>query len=47
MLVAALMGIRAGYAWKEIEGGMLDGIANSLQAIVILAIIGILIGVWI
>ena len=26
---------------------MLDGIANALQAIVILAIIGILIGVWI
>ena len=47
VLVAALMGMRAGYAWKEIEGGMLDGIANSLQAIVILAIIGILIGVWI
>jgi NhaC family Na+:H+ antiporter len=47
VLVAALMGMRAGYQWKEIEGGMLDGIANALQAIVILAIIGILIGVWI
>ena len=47
VLVAALMGMRAGYVWKEIEGGMLDGIANALQAIVILAIIGILIGVWI
>jgi len=47
VLVAALMGMRAGYQWKEIESGMLDGIANALQAIVILAIIGILIGVWI
>ena len=47
VLVAAIVGIRAGYRWKEIENGMMDGIANSLQAIVILAIIGILIGVWI
>jgi len=47
VLVAALIGIRAGYPWKEIEDGMLNGIANALQAIVILAIIGVLIGVWI
>jgi Na+:H+ antiporter, NhaC family len=47
VLVAALVGLRAGFSWKEIEGGMLDGITNSLQAIIILAIIGILIGVWI
>lgn len=47
VLVAALMGLKAGFSWKEIEGGMLDGITNSLQAIIILAIIGILIGVWI
>ena len=47
VLVAAMIGLRAGFSWKEIETGMLDGITNSLQAIVILAIIGILIGVWI
>ena len=47
VLVAALIGLRAGFSWKEIETGMLNGITNSLQAIVILAIIGILIGVWI
>ena len=45
--VAAIIGLRAGFAWKEIETGMLDGITNALQAIVILLIIGILIGVWI
>jgi NhaC family Na+:H+ antiporter len=39
--------MRAGYSWKDIETGMLNGITNSLQAIVILLIIGILIGVWI
>jgi len=47
VFVAAVVALRAGFSWKEIETGMLDGITNSLQAIVILAIIGILIGVWI
>jgi NhaC family Na+:H+ antiporter len=47
VFVAALIGLRAGYSWKDIETGMLNGITNSLQAIVILEIIGILIGVWI
>jgi len=47
VLVAALVGLRAGFEWEEIERGMLNGITNSLQAIVILGIIGILIGVWI
>ncbi|MDJ0915557.1 MAG: Na+/H+ antiporter NhaC [Desulfobacterales bacterium] len=47
VLIAAIIGLRAGFTWKEIETGMLNGITNSLQAIVILAIIGILIGVWI
>ncbi|UCH22774.1 MAG: Na+/H+ antiporter NhaC, partial [Deltaproteobacteria bacterium] len=47
VLIAATIGLRAGYSWKEIETGMLNGITNSLQAIVILCIIGILIGVWI
>lgn len=46
-LVAGLVGLSAGFSWKEIESGMLSGITNSLQAIVILSIIGILIGVWI
>jgi len=47
VLVAAIIGLKAGFTWKEIETGMLNGITNALQAIVILAIIGILIGVWI
>lgn len=47
VFVAAVVGMRAGFSWKEIETGMLNGITNSLQAIVILLIIGILIGVWI
>src|SRR5210317_329091 len=47
VLIATIIGMRAGYSWKDIETGMLNGITNSLQAIVILLIIGILIGVWI
>ncbi len=47
VFVAALIGMRAGFSWKDIETGMLNGITNALQAIVILLIIGILIGVWI
>ncbi len=47
VLVAGVIGYRAGYAWEIIQDGMLKGIANSLQAIVILLIIGVLIGVWI
>ncbi len=47
VFVAALIGYRAGFSWDTIQGGMLKGISNALQAIVILLIIGILIGVWI
>lgn len=44
---AAVIAIRLGYSWKEIEKSMFDGIMQAMQAIIILAIIGILIGVWI
>lgn len=43
---AGLMALRLGYSWQTIEESMYDGIRQALQAIVILAIIGILIGVW-
>ena len=47
VFVAAVVAYRAGYAWDIIQAGMLKGITNALQAIIILLIIGILIGVWI
>ena len=47
VLVSAVMAWKAGFEWEVVQAGMLKGIANSLQAIVILSIIGILIGVWI
>lgn len=46
VIAAALMALRLGFSWSQIEKSMLDGIYKALQSIVILAIIGILIGVW-
>lgn len=44
---AALMAMRLGYKWGEIEKFMMDGIYKALQSCCILIIVGILIGVWI
>ncbi len=44
---AAIMALILGYDWEFIEKSMKDGIYRALQAVMILAIIGILIGVWI
>ncbi|GFN35705.1 Na+/H+ antiporter NhaC [Tepidimicrobium xylanilyticum] len=43
---AALMALRLGYKWRDIEQGMIEGITQALQSVMILAIIGVLIGVW-
>lgn len=43
---AALMALRMGYKWVDIEDSMFQGILQAMQAIIILAIIGVLIGVW-
>lgn len=47
VLVSAIVAYRIGYKWEVIQEGMITGIGRSLQAIIILLIIGILIGVWI
>jgi|ADurb_Gel_01_Slu_FD_contig_51_1022784_length_1660_multi_7_in_0_out_0_1 NhaC family Na+:H+ antiporter len=36
-----------GYTWEEVEKGIIDSIGSVMQAILILAIIGMLIGTWI
>lgn len=46
-VVATIISIKAGYKWDEIEEGMVDSIKMSMQAILILMIIGMLIGTWI
>lgn len=46
--VASLIAVYVlGFTWKEIEEGIVDSIGSTMQAILILAIIGILIGTWI
>lgn len=47
VVTAAVMSLILGYDWAFIEKSMKDGIYRALQAVMILAIIGILIGVWI
>ena len=45
--MAALIGIKNGLSWKEVEQGMIDTITVSLNAILILLMVGALIGSWI
>ena len=46
-IVAALMALRLGYTWKELEEGVVNTIKMSMQAILILMVIGMVIGAWI
>lgn len=45
--IAALMALRLGWSWREIEHSFLDGIRLSLGACLILLVVGMLIGTWI
>lgn len=45
-LFAAIIAVKIGYSWDQIQTSMFDGIYQALQAIIILAIIGVLIGTW-
>ncbi|MBQ7713863.1 MAG: Na+/H+ antiporter NhaC [Oscillospiraceae bacterium] len=44
---AAIMALCIGFKWEDLEKMMMDGIYKALQSIMILAIVGILVGVWI
>jgi NhaC family Na+:H+ antiporter len=46
MFVAAVIGLKNGHSWKVIEKGMVNGIAMSLGACMILLAVGSLIGTW-
>jgi NhaC family Na+:H+ antiporter len=47
-LIASIVAItRLGYTWKEVEDGIISTISDTMQAIIILAIIGMIIGTWI
>ena len=45
--IAALIGIKNGFTWKEIEEGIIKGISMGMGAILILLAVGSLIGTWI
>jgi Na+:H+ antiporter, NhaC family len=46
-VVAGIMGLKAGLKWDELEKGIMNTINMSMQAIIILIIIGTVIGAWI
>lgn len=46
-MAAGIMAVYLGYGWDEILEGMIEGINNSLEAILILLCIGMLVGTWI
>lgn len=46
-MVAALLGVRNGYAWREMQEGIIHGISMAMGAMLILLVVGALIGTWI
>jgi Na+:H+ antiporter, NhaC family len=46
-MLAALLGGRNGWSWKEIQAGIVHGISLSTGALLILLMVGALIGTWI
>lgn len=46
-IVAALVGLRMGYKWKDMQDAMVHGVSLSMGAIFILLVVGSLIGTWI
>lgn len=45
-VVASLVALYLGFSWKELEQGVMKGITLSLQALLILIILGTLISTW-
>ncbi len=46
-VVAALIGLRLGFGWKQMQEAMVKGVSLSMGAIFILLVVGSLIGTWI
>ncbi len=46
MGIAAIIGLKNGYSWEQIEQGIIEGISRSLGAMLILLAVGSLIGTW-
>ncbi len=46
VIVAAIIALKIGYKWAAIEEMMITGISRAMQAILILAIVGMMVGIW-
>ncbi len=46
-VVAALVGLRLGFTWKQMQEAMVKGVSLAMGAIFILLVVGSLIGTWI
>ena len=46
VVIAAVVTMTLGYKWGDIESMMVNGISKAMQSILILAIVGMMIGVW-
>ena len=46
-VVAALIGLRLGFSWKQMQDAMIKGVSLAMGAIFILLVVGSLIGTWI
>ncbi|NLA70213.1 MAG: Na+/H+ antiporter NhaC [Clostridiales bacterium] len=46
VVIAAIVTMTLGYKWSTIEKMMVNGIGKAMQSILILAIVGMMIGVW-
>lgn len=46
VIVAALVSLKIGYKWSQVEEMMITGISRAMQAILILAIVGMMVGIW-
>ena len=46
-MAAAIIGLKLGYKWRELQDGMVHGVSLSMGAIFILLVVGSLIGTWI
>lgn len=44
--LAAIIGLRLGFSWQEMEQAIIKGISHSMIAILILLVVGALIGSW-
>ncbi|HSJ14781.1 MAG TPA: Na+/H+ antiporter NhaC family protein, partial [Longimicrobiales bacterium] len=45
--VGAVVALRNGYTWKQVESGIVHGITLAMRAILILLVVGAVIGTWI